>query len=130
MKNKISAVGKRKTSIAVSFLAKGKGKIFINKKDIDDVKNDFFKKREDFLKKPLVLTGNEKKYDIDISVHGGGINAQVEAVRLSIARALLKVGADRLILKNNGLLIRDSRRKERKKYGLKAARKAPQFSKR
>lgn len=130
MKNKISAVGKRKTSIAVSFLTKGKGKIFINKKDIDDVKNDFFKKREDFLKKPLVLTGNEKKYDIDISVHGGGINAQVEAVRLSIARALLKVGADRLILKNNGLLIRDSRRKERKKYGLKAARKAPQFSKR
>lgn len=130
MKNKISAVGKRKTSIAVSFLAKGKGKIFINKKDIDDVKNDFFKKREDFLKKPLILTGNEKKYDIDISVHGGGINAQVEAARLSIARVLLKVGADRLILKNNGLLIRDSRRKERKKYGLKAARKAPQFSKR
>lgn len=130
MKNRISAVGKRKTSIAVSFLDKGKGKIFINDKSIDDISNSFFKSKIDYLKQPLVLTGNEKNYDINITVYGGGINGQVDAIRLSIARLLLKVGADKLILKSNGLLTRDSRKKERKKYGLKGARRAPQFSKR
>ena len=82
------------------------------------------------MKQPLVITGTETKYDVRAEVKGGGFTGQSGAIRLGIARALLEAGCDRSSLKAAGMLVRDSRKKERKKYGLKAARKAPQFSKR
>ena len=82
------------------------------------------------LKQPLVLTGTEDKYDVKADVHGGGFTGQAGAIRLGITRALLEAGCDRKVLKTAGMITRDPRKKERKKYGLKAARKAPQFSKR
>ena len=82
------------------------------------------------LKQPLVLTGTESKYDVNAFVQGGGFTGQAGAIRLGITRALLNAGCDRKTLKDAGLITRDPRKKERKKYGLKAARKAPQFSKR
>ena len=82
------------------------------------------------LRQPLVITGTEGKYDVKAEVKGGGFTGQAGAIRLGLARALLEAGCDRSALKTAGMLVRDSRKKERKKYGLKAARKAPQFSKR
>ena len=82
------------------------------------------------LSQPLVLTGTDKKYEVVADVRGGGFTGQAGAIRLGIARALLEAGEDRSALKSAGLLRRDARAKERKKYGLKAARRAPQFSKR
>ena len=82
------------------------------------------------LKQPLTLTGSESRYDVTCNVKGGGFTGQAEAIRLGIARALLEAGEDRSTLKVAGMLTRDARAKERKKYGLKAARRAPQFSKR
>lgn len=111
------------------YLSQGTGKIVINKRDIDD----YF--GEDTLKvivrQPLVATNNTDKFDLYVTVRGGGYTGQAGAVRHGIARALCKVDEDyRPVLKKAGYLTRDPRMKERKKYGLKAARRAPQFSKR
>lgn len=127
-KKAVFATGRRKTSVARVILTSGKGIIKINGKNLNQyVLNKYL---INDLMKPLKLTSNDTKYNIDVNVFGGGFSSQVGAICLGIARALVNVGIDRKILKGFGLLTRDSRMKERKKYGLKAARKAPQFSKR
>jgi small subunit ribosomal protein S9 len=121
--------GRRKCSIAKVRLVTGQGNIIVNGKPV----MDYFGRRvlELTVKQPLTLTATDGKYDILASVHGGGISGQAGAVRHGIARALLKVEDEfRGTLKKAGLLTRDPRMKERRKYGLKKARKAPQFSKR
>ena len=120
--------GRRKSSIARVYLVAGKGKITVNGTDVNDYMP--YKTLVMDLSQPLVLTGTDSKYDVIADVHGGGFTGQSGAIRLGITRALLEAGVDRTTLKTAGLITRDSRRKERKKYGLKAARKAPQFSKR
>ena len=121
--------GRRKSSIARVRLTEGKGKITINGKDIEEYLGlDTLKA---IVKQPLVVTNTLDKYDITCKVIGGGTSGQAGAVRHGIARALNEANAEfRPILKSNGFLTRDSRMKERKKYGMKKARKAPQFSKR
>ena len=121
---------KRKKAIArVRLIPNGKGIITINKKDIDEY---FDHETLKFIvRQPLALTGNETKFDINVNVVGGGYTGQAGAIRLGISRALIKAEENlRPELKKAGFLTRDSRMKERKKYGLKKARKAPQFSKR
>ncbi len=125
---KYYGTGRRKKSIARVYVTSGKGKITIN--DIAVEKYMPYATLVQNLKQPLVLTGNEDKYDVYAEVKGGGFTGQAEAVRLGISRALLLAGVDRKTLKVAGMLTRDARVKERKKYGLKAARRAPQFSKR
>ena len=123
------ATGRRKKSIARVRLTAGNGKIVINGKNIDE-----YLQRDTLIliaKQPLTLTNTADKFDVEVSVIGGGISGQAGAVCHGIARALLKVSETyRKELKDAGLLTRDPRMKERKKYGLKKARKAPQFSKR
>ena len=128
MAEQFLGTGRRKSSVARVVLKKGKGKITVNGKDVN--KYMPYETLVIDLKQPLVLTGNAEKYDVEINVYGGGFTGQAGAIRLGIARALLNSGADRQTLKSAGLLTRDSRSKERKKYGLKGARRAPQFSKR
>lgn len=120
--------GRRKTSVAKVRLYPGTGKIEVNGLDV----NTYFPMATLVLdlKQPLQVLGAEEKYDAKIEVLGGGYSGQAGAVRLGIARALLEAHEDRATLKANGLLTRNSRSKERKKYGLKKARKASQFSKR
>jgi small subunit ribosomal protein S9 len=121
--------GRRKCSVAKVRVITGQGNILINKKPI----TEYFGRKvlELIVRQPLALTATEGKYDILISVHGGGIAGQAGAVRHGISRALLKVDTEfRPPLKKAGFLTRDPRMKERRKYGLKKARKAPQFSKR
>lgn len=120
--------GRRKSSVARVFLAVGTGKITVNGHDVKEYLP--FETLILDLKQPLVLTGTETRYDVRAEVKGGGTTGQAGAIRLGIARALLEAGVERSTLKAAGLLTRDSRKKERKKYGLKAARRAPQFSKR
>ncbi len=125
--------GKRKTSIARVYLRTGKGDItlFVNKKARPF--QDYFRLEtyRDKIKQPLLLTETENKFDIFLRISGGGVNGQAEAVRLGIARALIEFNRElRPTLKSAGLLTRDSRIKERKKYGLLGARKAPQYHKR
>ncbi|MDR1800259.1 MAG: 30S ribosomal protein S9 [Lachnospiraceae bacterium] len=121
--------GRRKKSIARVFLSPGTGKITINKRDIDDYFG--LETLKVVVRQPLVATENDGKFDAMVTVKGGGYTGQAGAVRHGIARALLQVDAEfRPILKKSGYLTRDPRMKERKKYGLKAARRAPQFSKR
>ena len=120
--------GRRKSSTARVYVTSGKGKITVNGRDVNEYMP--FPTLVMDLKQPLVLTGTEEKYDVTVDVNGGGFTGQAGAIRLGIARALLEAGCDRSTLKVAGLLTRDSRKKERKKYGLKAARRAPQFSKR
>ncbi len=122
--------GRRKTSIARVRLVAGNGKITINNRDIDDYFG--LETLKLIVRQPLVLTENQGKYDVIVNVEGGGLSGQAGAIRHGIARALLGVdgGALRPPVKKAGFLTRDSRMKERKKYGLKAARRAPQFSKR
>ena len=121
--------GRRKSSVARVYITPGKGKITINKRDIDDYFG--LETLKTIVRQPLVATETEKKYDINVNVKGGGTTGQAGAIRHGIARALLKVDGDfRQTLKSAGFLTRDPRMKERKKYGLKAARRAPQFSKR
>lgn len=127
-KNKYFATGRRKTSVARVILVNGKGNFIINKKKAEDYLLNKYLLSE--VLKPLKLTNKINKFDVMVNVYGGGFNSQVGAIRLGISRALLNTGIDHKILKGFGLLSRDSRTKERKKYGLKAARKAPQFSKR
>ena len=125
---KYYGTGRRKSSVARVYLVSGKGNITINGRD---VKEYFpFSTLILDLKQPLALLGAEDKYDVIATVKGGGFTGQAEAVRLGLARALLEAGEDRKTLKVAGMLTRNARVKERKKYGLKAARRAPQFSKR
>ncbi len=121
--------GRRKSSVARVYLVPGTGKITINKRDIDD----FFglETLKLIVRQPLETTGTTAKFDVIVNVNGGGTTGQAGAIRHGIARALLEADADfRAPLKKAGFLTRDPRMKERKKYGLKAARRAPQFSKR
>jgi len=121
--------GRRKSSISRVRLVEGTGKITINGKDIDE----FFglETLKVIVKQPLVVTNTTSKYDVICTVKGGGFTGQAGAIRHGIARALNEANSEyRPALKSNGFLTRDSRMKERKKYGLKKARKAPQFSKR
>lgn len=124
------ATGRRKTSVAVVKLSKGKGKVIINGKTL----NDYFGNRpnlEMMIYRPLALTENQDKFDIRARALGGGVSAQAGAIRHAISRALLKVSDDyKTVLRAEGLLTRDARVKERKKYGRKRARKRFQFSKR
>ena len=121
--------GRRKNAIARVRLVEGTGKITINGKDIEEYFDlDTLKV---IVRQPLTVTNTLTKYDVVCSVYGGGVTGQAGAVRHGIARALNEANAEyRPALKSNGFLTRDSRMKERKKYGLKKARKAPQFSKR
>ena len=121
--------GRRKSSIARVRIVAGNGNITINKKSIDEYFGTEILKV--IVKQPLVVTNTLEKYDVICTVKGGGFTGQAGAIRHGIARALLEVNSQyRPVLKSNGFLTRDSRMKERKKYGLKKARKAPQFSKR
>ncbi|MCR5154284.1 MAG: 30S ribosomal protein S9 [Lachnospiraceae bacterium] len=121
--------GRRKKSIARVYLSAGTGKITINKRDIDEYFGlDTLKL---IVRQPLALTENTEKMDVNVTVRGGGYTGQAGAIRHGISRALLQADSDyRPALKKAGFLTRDPRMKERKKYGLKAARRAPQFSKR
>ena len=122
--------GRRKNSVARVRLYKGKGKIIINGREIDDYFG--LETLKVIVRQPLVLTENEGKFDIICNVNGGGVAGQAGAIRHGISRALLEFDSEKykLSLKKAGFLTRDPRMKERKKYGLKKARKAPQFSKR
>lgn len=124
-----TAIGRRKRSVARVKLTKGKGKITINGTDVNE-----YIPHETLvidLKQPLVLTETLDKVDVDASVTGGGFSGQTGAIRLGIARALMEYNPElRTTLKSEGMITRDARSKERKKYGLKKARRAPQFSKR
>ena len=121
--------GRRKKSIARVRLVEGKGNITVNGKTLDEYFGTEVLKV--IVKQPLVATNTLDKYDVICSVQGGGFTGQAGAIRLGIARALLEANSEyRPTLKSAGFLTRDSRQKERKKYGLKKARKAPQFSKR
>ena len=121
--------GRRKSSVARVRLFPGTGSIIINGKDIDEYFG--LETLKLIVRQPLVTTGTVGKVDIEATVHGGGVSGQAGAIRHGIARALLLVDESyRASLKAAGFLTRDPRMKERKKYGLKAARRAPQFSKR
>ncbi len=122
--------GRRKESVARVRLYPGQGQITINDKDIDDYFS--LETLKYIVRQPLNLTGAVDEFDIKINVHGGGISGQAGAIRHGISRALVEADAERFkaTLKKEGFLTRDSRVKERKKYGLKKARKASQFSKR
>ena len=131
-----TGTGRRKSSVAQVRMVPGKGTITVNGRDV----RDFFPYETNVmdLMQPLVLTSTDKTFDIDVKVNGGGFTGQTGAIRLGITRALLEYdkpnegneGSFRAVLKRAGFVTRDSRSKERKKPGLKAARRAPQFSKR
>ena len=126
---KYYGTGRRKKSIARVYLVPGTGNITINKRDIDDYLG--LETLKVVVRQPLVATSTSDKFDGLVNVHGGGYTGQAGAIRHGISRALLEADPDyRPILKSAGYLTRDPRMKERKKYGLKAARRAPQFSKR
>ena len=125
----IHTIGRRKKSVARLYISKGKGNITVNKKTF----TDFFPTPtlQYKITQPLTLTENDGNFDIKLTVKGGGFNGQAEAVRLAISRALCKINQEnRTILKPEGLLTRDPRTVERKKFGQKKARKKHQFSKR
>ena len=136
-KKVIRTTGRRKSSVAQIKMTPGTGKITVNGKDVNEYLP--FEVLVMDLKQPLVLTNTESQYDIDVVVRGGGYSGQTGAIRLGIAKALLIADENtdpasensfRRILKVNGMITRDPRIKERKKYGLRKARRAPQFSKR
>ncbi|MBA4549413.1 30S ribosomal protein S9 [Thermoactinomyces intermedius] len=121
--------GRRKESVARVRLVAGDGRIVINGRSIDEYFG--LETLKAIVRQPLVLTDTQDRYDVLVNVHGGGFTGQAGAIRHGIARALLKVDPElRPALKKAGFLTRDPRMKERKKYGLKGARRAPQFSKR
>lgn len=121
--------GRRKKAIARVYLMPGTGNVTINKKSMDEYFG--LETLKVIVRQPLAATENADKFDVLVNVKGGGYTGQAGAIRHGIARALLQVDADyRPVLKKEGFLTRDPRMKERKKYGLKAARRAPQFSKR
>ena len=126
---KYYGTGRRKKSIARVYLVPGTGNITINKRDIDNYLG--LETLKVIVRQPLVVTNTVDKFDVIVNVHGGGFTGQAGAIRHGIARALLHADIEyRPVLKKAGFLTRDPRMKERKKYGLKAARRAPQFSKR
>ena len=128
--------GRRKRAVARVILVPGTGKITVNDKDVKEYMQNYLLVMD--LKQPLEVTNNLETFDVIANVYGGGLSGQAGAIRLGIARALLNYDngnedneeSYRKILKRNGFVTRDSREKERKKYGLKKARRAPQFSKR
>ena len=123
------AVGRRKKAIARVRLVPGDGKIVINGREIDNYFG--LETLKMTVRQPLVLTSLEGRYDVLVNVYGGGLSGQAGAIRHGISRALVKADPElRPAIKKAGFLTRDPRMKERKKYGLKAARRAPQFSKR
>ena len=127
--NRFYGTGRRKKSIARVYLVPGKGDITINKRSIDEYFG--LETLKVIVRQPLTATETADKYDVIVNVKGGGYTGQAGAIRHGIARALLQVDNEfRPTLKKAGYLTRDPRMKERKKYGLKAARRAPQFSKR
>ncbi len=126
---KYYGTGRRKSSVARVYLVPGTGKITVNKKDIEDYFG--LETLKVIVRQPLELTETLSKFDVKVNVRGGGFTGQAGAIRHGVSRALLQADADfRPALKKAGFLTRDSRMKERKKYGLKGARRAPQFSKR
>ena len=136
-KSEVTATGRRKRSVAQVKLVTGKGKITVNGRDVNEYMP--FPTLVMDLKQPLVLTNNENTFDIDVKVNGGGFSGQTGAIRLAITKALVEFDAEadqaredayKKVLREAGFLTRDPRVKERKKYGLKKARRAPQFSKR
>ena len=128
-KERFYGTGRRKKSIARVYLVPGTGKITINKRDIDEYFG--LETLKLIVRQPLAATQTSDKFDVLVNVHGGGTTGQAGAIRHGISRALLQADNEyRPTLKAAGFLTRDPRMKERKKYGLKAARRAPQFSKR
>ena len=129
MADKFYGTGRRKNAIAKVWIKPGEGNIEVNKKSLED----YFGKKtwEMVVKQPLEVTSSAGNFDVIASVHGGGMSGQAGAIRHGLARALVESNGElRSVLKVEGFLTRDPRMKERKKYGLKAARRAPQFSKR
>lgn len=128
-KERYYGTGRRKKSVARVYLMPGKGDIVINKRPLNDyVGLESLKK---IINQPFIATKTEGKFNVLVNVFGGGISGQAGAIRHGISRALLEVDPEyRSVLKKEGFLTRDPRMKERKKYGLKSARRAPQFSKR
>ena len=123
-------IGRRKTSVARVILIPGTGSMLVNNKP-GALYLQYNSQYINASKTPLITLGLENMYDIYVNTHGGGLKGQADAIKLGVARALCYMSQEnRVSLKSEGLLKRDSRRKERKKYGLKKARKAPQFSKR
>ena len=128
-KEQYYGTGRRKTSVARVYLTPVTGNIVINKRDIDEYLE--LETLKVIVRQPLVAVGAEGKFDVKVNVRGGGFTGQAGAIRHGISRALLEVDEEfRPVLKKAGFLTRDPRMKERKKYGLKGARRAPQFSKR
>ena len=125
---KFYGTGRRKSSVARVYVTPGKGKITVNGRDVKEYMPYATLVMD--LSQPFEVLGKASAYDVECFVKGGGFTGQAGAIRLGIARALLEAGEDRKTLKVAGLVKRDARAKERKKYGLKAARRAPQFSKR
>lgn len=126
---KFYGTGRRKNAVARVFINPGEGKVSINNKGV----LEYFGRRvlEMIIRQPLELTGTTGRFDVMVKAHGGGVSGQAGAVRLGIARALIQADPNlRPILKKAGFLTRDPRMKERRKYGLKKARRAPQYSKR
>ncbi|NLA34638.1 MAG: 30S ribosomal protein S9 [Actinobacteria bacterium] len=125
----IQSTGRRKRAVARVRFRPGTGSITINKRPLEDYfPNDTHRM---ILSEPLKVTSTSEQYDIDVTLHGGGVSGQAGALRLGIARALIALDEElRPVLKKAGFLTRDAREKESKKYGLKKARKAPQYSKR
>lgn len=129
MAKALYSTGRRKTAAARVWLTPGNGQITVNRRTL----HEYFRRSssEMLVRQPLALSGNDGKFDVRINVRGSGLNSQAGAVRHGIARALCKLNPElRRVLKKAGLLTRDSRMKERKKYGQKGARKRFQFSKR
>lgn len=125
----IHKIGRRKTAVARVYVSEGKGNITINKRDL----KEYFPTAtlQYKVKQPFALTNNEDNFDVKVNVYGGGITGQAEAVRLALSRALCEMDEEhRIVLKPEGLLTRDPRMVERKKFGQKKARKKFQFSKR
>ncbi|MCB0475005.1 MAG: 30S ribosomal protein S9 [Flavobacteriaceae bacterium] len=125
----VHKIGRRKTAVARAYVSQGKGNITINKREL---KNYFTTPTLQYkVMQPLALTHNEKSFDITVNVYGGGVTGQAEAIRLAITRALVAINEEhKAVLKPEGLLTRDPRMVERKKFGQKKARKKFQFSKR
>ncbi len=131
----IHKIGRRKTAVARIYVSEGKGNIIIKNRKSSKYKDmtDYFTTAalQYKVNQPLMLTDNEKSFDIKVNVFGGGVTGQAEAIRLAISRVLCEIDPDhRLVLKPEGLLTRDPRMVERKKFGQKKARKKFQFSKR
>ncbi|SDX71381.1 small subunit ribosomal protein S9 [Lutibacter oricola] len=125
----IHKIGRRKTAVARVYVTEGTGKVTVNKKDLNDYLTTATLQYK--VKQPFALTDNVDAYDVKVNVYGGGVTGQAEAIRLAISRALIEINEEnRSLLKPHGLLTRDSRMVERKKFGQKKARKKFQFSKR